>query len=144
MFGFLSNHSDHILGIARILFGINFATHGAQKLFGVLGGVQGAMPAWLLYPAGAIELVGGVLIALGLFTRWAGFIASGQMAVAYLGFHFGMNLAQGFSAAFWPILNRGEIAIAYCWFFLYVAAVGPGSWSLDAMRGGGAAEAPAS
>lgn len=138
MFAFLESQADRIVAVMRILVGINFATHGAQKLFGVLGGVGGQMPAPLLYGAGVIEFFGGLLIALGLLTRWAAFIAAGQMAVAY----FMAHATQGF----WPILNRGELAIAYCWIFLLLAARGPGTWSLDGMRagsGGGSQEAAA-
>ena len=138
MFAFLSGHKDHILGIARILIGINFATHGAQKLLGVFGGAPAEMPVFLLYPAGAIELVGGLLIAIGLFTAWAAFISSGLMAAGY----FMAHATQGF----WPILNQGELAITYCWFFLIVAAYGPGAWTLPSLMSGssgGGGEAPA-
>ena len=129
MFAFLTGHKDHVLATARILIGINFATHGAQKLFGVLGGAPAEMPTALLYPAGAIELVGGTLIAIGLLTNWAAFISAGLMAAGY----FMAHATQGF----WPILNRGELAIAYCWFFLVVAAYGPGAWTLQSLVGGG-------
>ncbi len=129
MFAFLSAHKDYVLAIARILIGTSFATHGMQKLFGFFGGAPAEMPTALLYPAGAIELVGGVLIAIGLLTSWAGLISSGLMAAAY----FMAHATQGF----WPILNRGELAIAYCWFVLVVAAYGPGAWTLQSLVGGG-------
>jgi putative oxidoreductase len=135
MFQFLSSHSSMVLGAMRILLGINFAVHGAQKLFGVFGGAPAEMPLPLLYPAGGVELVGGVLVALGLFTRPAAFICSGLMAAAY----FMAHAPQGF----WPILNRGELAIAYCWMFLYIAAAGPGAWSLDGIRAGDGDRTPA-
>lgn len=128
MFGFLSKNQSQILSIARILIGINFATHGAQKLLGVFGGAPAEMPVVLLYPAGVIELVGGIMIAVGVMTTMTAFISSGLMAAGY----FMAHAPQGF----WPILNRGELAIVYCWFFLFLAAHGPGVWSLDAMRGG--------
>ena len=135
MFDFLSKNSSYIMSIGRILIGLNFATHGAQKLFGVFGGASAEMPTALLYPAGVIELVGGLMIAVGFMTTPAAFVASGLMAAGY----FMAHAPQGF----WPLLNRGELAIAYCWFFLVVASHGPGAWSLDAMRaGGGASEAP--
>ncbi len=124
---FLAPYAEYILGIARILIGINFATHGAQKLLGMFGATPGMMPMPMLYTAGTIELVGGLLIALGLLTRPAAFVASGLMAAAY----FIAHASQGF----WPIVNRGELAIAYCWFFLFLAAHGPGALSVDAMRG---------
>jgi putative oxidoreductase len=127
---FLMPYADYVLGITRILIGINFATHGAQKLLGMFGGTAGQMPPALLYTAGTIELVGGALIALGLFLGPAALIASGMMAVAY----FMAHAPQGF----WPILNRGELAIAYCWLFLYLASKGPGAFSLDGLRRGSA------
>lgn len=126
MFRLLQAHSTYVLAGARILVGINFATHGAQKLFGAFGGAPD-MPLLRLYTAGAIELVGGLLIALGLFTRWAAFVSSGLMAAAYFIAHAGNG--------FWPILNRGELAIVYCWLFLYLTAAGPGALSLDAILG---------
>ena len=129
MFAFLSAHKDYVLAVARILIGTSFATHGMQKLFGFFGGAPAEMPTALLYPAGAIELVGGVLIAIGLLTSWAGLISSGLMAAAY----FMAHATQGF----WPILNRGELAIAYCFFFLYIAAAGPGAWNVQALLTGG-------
>lgn len=137
MFAFLSGHKDHILGIARILIGINFAIHGAQKLFGfpVEFAFADQMPAPLLYTSGGIELVGGLLIALGVMTALAAFVSSGLMAAAYF-------IAHGFTA-FWPIVNGGELALTYCWFFLFVAAYGPGAFSLDAMRASGGGGGPA-
>jgi putative oxidoreductase len=130
MFRLLSANSEHILAITRILVGINFASHGAQKLFGLFGGFSAPMPLPMAYTAGVIELLGGLLIALGLLTNWAGFLASGLMAAGY----FIAHAPQGF----WPILNRGELAIVYCWFFLYLAARGPGAWSVDGLLTRGA------
>jgi putative oxidoreductase len=126
---FLAPYAEYVLGIARILIGINFATHGAQKLLGVFGGAPAQMPAALLYPAGVVELVCGALVAVGLFAAPAAFIASGQMAIGYF-------LAHA-SRGFWPIENQGELAIAYCWFFLYIAAKGPGALSVGGRRGAG-------
>jgi putative oxidoreductase len=125
MFRLLSANSEYILAIMRILVGINLASHGAQKLFGLFGGLSAAMPPAMLYTAGTIELLGGLLIALGLLTTWTGFISSGLMAAAYFIAHAPQDL--------WPILNRGELAIVYCWFFLYLAARGPGVWSIDGL-----------
>jgi putative oxidoreductase len=119
-----------ILGAARILTGVLFACHGAQKVLGAFGGTPAGTPAWIIWVGGGIELVGGALIALGLFTRVAAFVSSGEMAVAYFAFH-----APG---GFWPILNHGETAILYCWLFLYLAAQGPGAWALDNLRRRGA------
>jgi putative oxidoreductase len=99
----------------RIVAGLLFATHGAQKLFGVLGGtaVSFGTQAWA---AGAIELVCGVCIAIGLFTGWAAFLASGEMAVAYFQVHA--------PRAFWPSMNGGELSVLYCFLFLYIATRG--------------------
>jgi putative oxidoreductase len=121
--------TPQIHAVTRILVGVMFAQHGAQKLFGAFGGVQGEMPAPMLYTAGVIEFFGGLLVAVGFYTSWAAFLASGLMAAAY----FIAHAPQGF----WPILNRGELAIAYCWLFLGFAATGAGTWSLDEMMGRG-------
>ena len=131
MFRILSANSEYILAITRILVGISFATHGGQKLFGLFGGFAHEMSGPMLYTAGTIELLGGLLIALGLITNWAAFIASGLMAAGYFIAHF--------SRAFLPIQNGGELALVYCWFFLYLAAHGPGAWSLDGRLTRGAA-----
>jgi putative oxidoreductase len=119
----LGAFAPHILGATRILVGILFGCHGAQKLLGAFGGPHEGTPAAILWTAGPIELLGGALIALGLFTRPAAFLSSGLMAFAY----FMAHAPKGF----WPLLNGGELAIVYCWFFLYVAAQGPGAWALD-------------
>ncbi len=108
--------------LVRFFAGVLYACHGAQKLFGVLGGTVATAP--LMKVAGVIEFGGGVLIALGLLTSWAALLASGQMAAAYFMAH-----APG---AFWPIQNKGELAIVYCFFFLFVWAHGGGRYSLDA------------
>ena len=126
-FQFLARYADQVLAVTRILFGINFATHGAQKLFGVLGGAPAGMPLPMLYTAGGIEFFGGLLIAVGFFTRPAAFVSSGLMAVAYFTVHQGRD--------FWPISNGGELAIAYCWLFLFLSTYGGGAWSLDALQG---------
>lgn len=122
----LGKFSPHIYALLRIVAGLLFAQHGAQKLFGALGGeaVQLASRAGL---AGVIELVGGLLIAFGLFAGLAAFIASGEMAAAYFIAHAGNAL--------FPIQNRGELAMLYCFLFLYIASKGSGVWSIDAMRG---------
>jgi len=107
----------------RIIAGFLFACHGAQKLFGLFGGQkQGAA---LMIAAGIIEFFGGILIAVGLFAGCAAFVASGQMAFAFF--------MQHFPKAFWPILNGGEPAVLFCFIFLYIASVGSGTLSLDAL-----------
>lgn len=123
---FLSRWVEPIFAVLRVVAGLLFACHGAQKLFGVLGGQVAGEPLMIL--AGVIELAGGLLIAVGLFTPIAAFIASGEMAVAY----FVAHAPQGF----WPIQNGGELAALYCFLFLYVAARGGGPYSVDGRFGG--------
>ena len=120
---YLGKYSEHAFALMRIVAGLLFALHGAQKLFGVLGGTK--VPLFSLYgAAGVIEFFGGLLIALGLLGCWAAFIASGEMAVAYFMGHF--------PKGFWPIQNGGELAVLYCFVFLYIATRGSGVWSVDA------------
>jgi putative oxidoreductase len=115
--------APRILGVARFIAGVMFACHGAQKIFNVFGGMPPGVPKALIWSAGPIEFVGGILIAIGLLTRSAAFLCSGLMAFAYFMGHAGNG--------FWPAVNGGELAIFYCWFFLYLAAQGPGAWALD-------------
>src|SRR5262245_55935166 len=121
---FLSRYSSYIYALMRIVVGGLFACHGAQKLFGCFGAEPVTGVPWMLV-AGIIEFFGGLLIALGLFAGWAAFVASGMMAVAYFMAH-----APG---GFWPIVNKGEPAVVYCFVFLYIASVGSGVWSLDGL-----------
>ena len=117
-------YGDHVFPLVRIVVGFLFACHGAQKLFGVLGSHPEIHdPEGLV--AGLIEFFGGSLVALGLWARAAAFLASGEMAVAY----FRAHAPRGF----WPILNGGEKAVFYCFFFLYVAAHGPGRFALQSL-----------
>ena len=109
--------------LLRIVTGLMFAQHGAQKLFGWLGGDQVTNMASMMGVAGILEFVGGILIILGLFTRPVAFLLSGQMAVAYFMAHF--------PRGFWPITNGGEPAVLFCFLLLYFAATGAGRWSLD-------------
>ena len=113
---------EPVYALLRFVAGILFACHGAQKLFGVLGGSVAAAP--LMKVGGVIEFGGGILIALGLLTPWAALLASGMMAAAYFMAH-----APG---GFWPIVNKGELAVVYCFLFLFVWAYGGGRYSLDA------------
>lgn len=128
MFNRLERLAPHILGITRILVGTLLACHGAQKVLGAFGGVPPGTPAAIAWIAGSIELIGGILLAIGLFARLAAFLMSGLMAAAY----FMAHAPQGF----WPLLNGGELAIAYSWLSLYIAAAGPGAWAIDHLRGG--------
>jgi putative oxidoreductase len=125
--GFLQPHAERIYAGLRILAGLMFMQHGLQKVFGLFGGIPNA-PAWIIWVAGPIELVGGALIALGLFAAPAAFVSSGTMAVAYFMGHW-MRTGD-----FFPILNKGELAVVYCWVFLLIAARGSGIWSVDATR----------
>ena len=121
---FLGRHAERIYTLLRVVAGLLFACHGAQKLFGALGG-QAMTSNPMMLVAGIIEFGGGLLIALGFLTSWAAFLASGQMAVAYFMVH-----AKG---GFWPIINKGELAVVYCFLFLYIAARGAGPYSVDAI-----------
>ena len=125
----LGRYGEFLYALLRLITGALFACHGAQKLFGVLGGhVMTGVPKMLV--AGVIEFGGGVLIAVGLQAGFAAFLASGEMAYAYFTAH-----APG---GFWPILNKGELAVVYCFLFLYIASRGSGSISIDGgMRRGG-------
>jgi putative oxidoreductase len=126
----LSARAPLLLSVLRIMSGLLFLAHGTQKFLGFPGGER-ASSGWAFANAGAyagvIELLTGILIALGLFTRPAAFLASGTMAFAY----FMGHASQGF----WPINNGGDAAILYCFVFLYFVFAGPGPISLDAKRG---------
>ncbi len=124
----LARLSEPVYAAFRIVTGALFAFHGAQKLLGMFGG-QIQPVGSMLWIAGVIELVGGILIAIGLFAGLAAFLASGEMAVAY----FTAHAPKGT----WPIQNQGELAALYCFAFLYIAARGAGWLSIDgAARGG--------
>jgi putative oxidoreductase len=126
MHRWLGRYSEPLYSIMRLIVGLLFSFHGAQKLFGAFGGHQiVSNPKMLL--AGIIEIA-GVLVAVGLAASWAAFIASGEMAVAYFTVH-----APG---GLFPIVNKGELAVVYCFVFLYVAARGSGRWSVDALLRG--------
>src|SRR5215217_4377340 len=112
----LSRLAPYFYALLRIVAGAAFAQHGAQKMFGVLGAKQAAPLLSQYGMAGVIEFVGGILIALGLFTSPVAFLASGEMAFAYFQSHAPRGL--------WPIQNGGELAVLYCFIFLYCSAVG--------------------
>ena len=118
----LGRLSEPAYALLRIVAGLLFALHGAQKLFGAFGGQQVPMMSQFWF-AGVIELVGGLMIAIGLLTSIAAFIASGEMAVAY----FQAHAPKGWN----PLANGGELAVLYCFIFLYIAARGGGRWSAD-------------
>jgi putative oxidoreductase len=122
----LGRYAEPLYSIMRLMVGLLFSFHGAQKLFGAFGGhVLVSHPVMLL--AGLIEIC-GLLTAVGLWASGAAFIASGEMAVAYFMVH-----APG---GLFPILNKGELAVLYCFVFLYIAARGSGRWSVDALLRG--------
>jgi putative oxidoreductase len=121
----LGRFSPYLFALLRIIGGLAFAQHGAQKLFGLLGG-QAVELTSQRGLAGIIEFVGGIMIAIGLFTSPVSFLAGGEMAWAY----FQNHAPRGF----WPIQNGGELAVLYCFIFLYFAAVGSGKLSIDSIR----------
>lgn len=118
------------LNALRIVAGFLFWAHGAQKLFGILGGDQVGSVLSMMGVAGVLEFFGGILIAIGLFTRPVAFIVAGEMAVAYFLAHVGG--AETFMARLFPIMNGGEPAVLFCFIWLLLVAHGPGSFSVDA------------
>lgn len=125
---FLNRLTDPVYCLMRLIVGLMFACWGAQLVLGMFGG-NPASGKPILQVAGWIELAGGLLIAFGLLTRLAAFICSGTMAVAYFMVHAPHN--------FFPIANKGELAVFYCWAFFFIFFYGPGRWSIDALRGKG-------
>ena len=123
---FLKPYSECIHDTVRIVAGVLFFQHGAQKIFGILGMEESVALGSRLGLAGIIEMTTGALIALGLFTPVAAFIASGEMAVAF----FIAHVPRG---SIWPLVNGGEPAVLFCFLFLYLASRDSGDWSLDRM-----------
>ena len=121
---FLKPYTECIHDTVRIVAGVLFFQHGAQKIFGILGAEQSVELGSRLGLAGIIEMTTGTLIALGLFTPIAAFIASGEMAVAF----FIAHVPRG---SIWPLVNGGEPAVLFCFLFLYLASRDSGDWSLD-------------
>ncbi len=143
---FVGKYAPHFYAVLRIVAGLMFALHGSQKLFGFPPSSRPAAPLNALMAfGGVIEFVGGLMIAFGLLAGFAAFIASGMMAVAY----FMAHASRGFSPVvggasspysqleliFLPIANGGELAVLYCFIFLYIAARGSGVWSIDSLTG---------
>lgn len=118
----IERYQPYALSLLRIVAGLTFSLHGMQKLFGAFGGMGGTGGTAEMFSrfwvAGIVECFGGLLVCAGLYTRLFAFILSGQMAVAY----FWMHAPHGF----WPILNRGELSVLYCFIFLYFVFAGPG------------------
>ena len=124
---FYSQWSPRILSVLRIVTAFLFMQHGAQKLFGFPAPSPGTHPLLsLLGVAGILEFFGGLILLLGLFSRPVAFLLSGEMAVAY----FMAHAPHGF----WPLLNKGDLAVLFCFVFLYLAVAGGGSWSIDHLR----------
>ena len=123
----LDRYADHAYALLRIVSGGLFLFHGAEKLFGVFGASQPAFGSQLWF-AGVIEFFGGAAIMVGFGTRVAAFLASGEMAVAYFQVHWKLQMDP---AHVFPIMNKGELAMLYCFLFLYIALKGAGNWSLN-------------
>ncbi len=124
----LSAHAPKVLSLLRIVAGLMFIQHGTQKIFSFPAAARGPFEIMSqLGIGGVLELVGGTLIVLGLFTRPVAFVLSGMMAVAYFQFHGTSSL--------YPLVNGGELAALYCFVFLYLAFAGPGAWALDGLTG---------
>ncbi len=124
----LNSLRGYALSVMRMVIGLTFMSHGLQKVLGLLGGKQ--IPASSMAGLGGyFELIGGILILVGLFTRPAAFVLCGEMAVAYFTSHAPHGL--------WPIVNRGELAVVYCFVFFYLIFSGAGPLSLDRVIRGG-------
>jgi putative oxidoreductase len=127
----LAKWAPIVLSLLRIVAALLFIEHGTQKFFDFPASGRPAAPGGMppeFMVAGLIEIIGGVLLLLGLFARFAAFIMAGEMAVAY----WTMHVPHG---GFFPLVNFGESAILFCFVFLYMVFAGPGPWSLDAVRG---------
>jgi putative oxidoreductase len=124
----LGRYNAALFALLRIVTGFLFFQHGLPKLFGGFGSDAPAALFSQMGLAGVIEVFGGILIAIGLFTSPVAFIAAGEMAVAYFQAHA--------PRSFWPVVNGGELAALYCFVFLYFVAAGSGKWSVDAARRG--------
>ena len=122
----LSPLKEPVYAALRIVAGLLFAFHGLQKVFGIFSEFQPPVGSQL-WIGGVIEVVAGFMIALGLLTVWAAFLASGTMAVAYIQFHWKF----AFGSSFFPAVNQGELAVVYAFLFLFIACRGAGSWSVD-------------
>ena len=122
----LGKYADYAYALLRIVAGFMFAFHGAQKVLGLFATMQPPIGSQL-WIGGVIELVGGILILIGLQTRLAAFICSGEMAVAYFQFHWKFQTGQ----MLFPAINKGELAVLYCFLFLMIACRGGVKWCVD-------------
>jgi putative oxidoreductase len=119
----MREYAGETYALMRIVTGLLFLWHGTSKLFAFPVPPPGEAPAFVLYVAGPLELVGGILVMIGLYTRPTAFVMSGLMAAAYW-------MAHGLQALF-PVQNHGELAVLYCFVFLFISAQGAGMWSID-------------
>ena len=122
----LEKYADYAYALLRIMTGFLLSFHGAQKILGVLSEMQPPVGSQL-WIGGIIELLGGLAVMLGLGTRAAAFLCSGMMAVAYFQFHWKFQLGPNL----FPAINKGELAVLYCFVFLFIACRGGVKWSLD-------------
>jgi putative oxidoreductase len=122
----LQPYADYAYALLRIMAGFMFSCHGAQKILGILAESQPPVGSQLWF-GGLIELFGGLAIMLGFRARFAAFLCSGQMAVAYFQFHWKFQTGP----QFFPIINKGELAVLYCFVFLYIACRGGVKWCID-------------
>ena len=120
---FMSSYNSQCYALMRMVVGFLFLWHGAQKLFGIPTPMPPGVPAFIIYLAGPIEFFGGILVMIGLYTRWAAFLACGLMAFAYW-------MGHG-TKALLPLQNQGELAVLYCFVFLFISSQGGGIWSVD-------------
>ena len=123
---FLEQYADVSYALLRIVSGATFFFHGVQKVFGILAEYQAPVGSQL-WIGGAIELVCGLMLVIGFQSRWAAFLSSGTMAVAYIQFHWKFQ----FGPEFFPAINGGDLSVLYCFVFLYIACRGSGIWALD-------------
>jgi len=126
MASFTAPYGAQTYALMRIVVGFLFLWHGSQKVLGFPVGMPDGVPAFIIWVAGPIELLGGILVMIGFQTRWAAFLASGTMAAAYW-------IGHGMKALL-PMQNGGELAALYCFVFLFIAAHGSGIWSVDGPR----------
>jgi putative oxidoreductase len=122
----LEKYADHAYALLRIMTGFMFSFHGAQKILGVLSEFQPPAGSQLWF-GGIIELLGGLAVMLGFKTRAAAFLCSGTMAVAYFQFHWKFQIGPNI----FPAINKGELAVLYCFVFLFIACRGGVKWKLD-------------
>ena len=138
MYTVIRRFAPQSFALMRIIIGLLFAFHGSQKILGVPpmeGMPPGPMPP-IAIVGGWIELVGGLMVTIGLLTGIVAFICSGEMAAAFFMGHFGPAMQKGGPWAWLPLVNKGELAVIYCFIFLYIAAHGGGIWSIDGVLRG--------